>query len=324
MPKVKRPLRGSRAFYPRKRAKRIYPRVKNIGKLNLNEIKPLAFAAYKAGMTHVILKENNPNSQLKGKHIMKAVTILDAPPISVFGFRCYTTDENNRKISAIDIFSEKLNKNLARKLKIKPETKLSEKLEKISKINIIDVTLLCHTNPSFKKKPEVFEIPINGEINKKLEYAKQILGKEINISDIFKEGEYVDVSAVTKGKGTEGPVKRFGIVVLGRKYQQMQRHVGSLGTTEPGKIRPTVPAAGQLGFQTRTEFNKRILKIQNGFEIKGGFVNYGNVKNNAIILEGSVPGPAKRLIFLKYPVRLHKTKYPIEIIHISNSSNLGD
>jgi len=313
MPARKRPLRGSRAFYPRKRAKRIYPGVKNAGKTK--EVKPLAFAGYKAGMSHAILTETNPNSQLYGKEVSKAFTVLECPPLSVFGFRCYSlSEENNKKISICDVFAEKLSKNLARATKLPKNLGLGA-LEKIQGKNITDVSLLCHTNPTFKKTPEIFEIPLGGEdVNQKLEYAKQILGKEIKIQDVFKEGDYVDVSAVTKGKGFEGPVKRFGIVVLGRKFQQMHRHVGSLGPAEPGKIRPTVPAAGQHGFQTRTEFNKRILKIQTGFDAQ--FVNYGPVKSEAVLLEGSVPGSKKRLVMLRMPIRPPKTKYPVQIKEI--------
>jgi large subunit ribosomal protein L3 len=310
MPRKRRPLRGSHAFYPRKRAERIYPGIKNAGKTK--EVKPLAFAGYKAGMSHAIIVETNPNSQFSGKDVSKAFTVLECPPLSVFGFRCYTLSEENKKISICDVFAEKLNKNLKRATKL---PKNLGSLEKIQGKNITDVSLLCHTNPTFKKTPEIFEIPLGGDdVKQKLEYAKQVLGKEIKIHDIFKDGDYVDVSAVTKGKGFEGPVRRFGVVVLGRKYQQMHRHVGSLGAAEPGKIRPTVPAAGQHGFQTRTEFNKRILKIQSGFDAQ--FVNYGPVKSDAILLEGSVPGSKKRLIMLRMPLRAPTTKYPVQIKEI--------
>jgi large subunit ribosomal protein L3 len=70
--------------------------------------------------------------------------------------------------------------------------------------------------------------------------------------------------------------------------------------------------AGQLGFQTRTELNKRILKIgENGEEInpKGGFKNYGIVKTNYLLLEGSVPGPKKRLVRLRAAIRPPKIRF---------------
>ncbi|MFQ6084329.1 MAG: 50S ribosomal protein L3 [Candidatus Aminicenantia bacterium] len=308
MPERRRPRRGSMGFYPRKRARRIYPRVKHT---KIKEVKPLGFAGYKAGMTHVMLIDSNPNSRTKGQEIMKSITVLECPPLSVFGFRCYGDNIH-------DFFADKLDKNLKRKIKKLPKPKKPEKLPE----NIKQVVLLCHTNPGFKKKPEVFEIPIGGTIEEQIKYAQENLGKQIDIKQVFKEGDLIDVSAITKGKGFQGPVKRFGIKVLGRKAQQMQRHTGALGTKEPGKVRFTVPQAGQLGFQTRTELNKRILKIDDSFEIKGGFVNYGNVKNTCLLIEGSVPGPKKRLIRMRFAMRPKKV-FPIDIKYISKESKQG-
>ncbi len=312
MPYVKRPGRGSKAFYPRKRARRIYPRIKSYPKIK--ETKPVGFAGYKAGMTHGLIINTNPHSTSKGQQISVPITILECPPISVFGFRIYSKNIH-------DIFSENWNKNLDRKLRLKKKT-LEEQFKKIPE-KIENISLLVHTNPTFKKRPEVFEMPLGGEALHQLNYAKEILGKEIKISDIFKEGDYIDVSAVSTGKGFTGPVKRFGVRVLGRKAQQMQRHTGSLGQREPGKVRWTVPQAGQLGFQTRTEFNKRILKIQNGFKIKGGIVNYGDITSDALLLEGSIPGPQRRLIRLRLPLRPPKTKYPVDLKYVSLTSKQG-
>ena len=315
MPKRKRPVRGSHGYYPKKRARRIYPRIKSWPKLK--EVKPLGFAGYKAGMSHVVITDSNPHSITKGQLISKSITIIDCPSITVFGFRCYSGNK-----TSYDIFSEKLEKNLSRKLKLpKKQKSLEEQLKKIPE-KISRINLLCHTKPTFKKKPEIFEIALGGTTEDQLKYTKEILGKDIKISDVFKEGDLVDVVSVTKGKGFTGPVKRFGIKTLGRKYQQMERHTGSLGTTDPGKVRWTVPQAGQLGFQTRTELNKKIFKITSGFDVKGGLVNYGNVSNDCILLEGSIPGPKKRLIRLRMAIRPKKT-YPVEINYISGESKQG-
>ena len=305
-------------FYPKKRARRIYPRTTTW--IKTEEAKPLGFAGYKAGMTHVMIIDTNPNSKTKGQHISKTATILDCPPLSVFGFRCY----HNEKTS-FDVINEKLNENLSRKLRTGKIKKLDEQLSELHKRKFDKVFLLCHTNPNFKKTPEIFEIALGGHSEKQLEHAKHLLGKELKISDIFKQGDYIDVSAVTKGKGTQGPVKRFGIKILRPKASQMQRHTGSLGQTEPGKIRPTTPMAGQLGFQTRTELNKRILMITDGTKVnpKGGFINYGNVSGDALILQGSVPGPRKRLIRMRFAIRPSETHYPVDIKYISLESKQG-
>lgn len=295
-------------FYPRKRAKRIYPRVKHT---SLKEVKPLGFAGYKAGMTHVIITDSNPNSITQSQEIMKPITILECPSLSVFGFRFYADNTH-------DFFADKLDKKLKRKTTKLPKPKKPEKIPE----NIKQIVLLCHTNPNFKKKPEIFEIPIGGSIEEQINFAKENLGKQISVKQVFKEGDMIDVSAITTGKGFQGPVKRFGIKILGRKAQQMQRHTGALGPKEPGKVRSTVPQAGQMGFQKRTELNKRILKIEDGFEIKGGFVNFGNVKSDCLLIEGSLPGPKKRLIRMRFAMRPKKV-YPIDIKYISKESQQG-
>lgn len=320
MPYVKRPTRGSKGYYPKKRAKRIYPRIKTWPAIS--ETKPLGFAGYKAGMSHAIMIDTNPNTKTKGQQISRSVTILECPPLSVFGFRIYSGNK-----SSFDVLSHNLNKNLSRKMNIPRNPKsLEEQYKKLHAVKVIsNVFLLCHTNPNFKKKPEIFEVALGGEKEKKLEFAKNIIGKDLKVSEIFKQGDFIDIISVTKGKGVQGPVKRFGVRILGRKFSQMHRHTGSLGQTEPGKIRHTVPAAGQLGFQTRTELNKRILMITDGAKVNpsGGFINYGNVSNDALVIDGSVAGSKKRLVRLRFAIRHLKSKYPVEMKQISLQSKQG-
>jgi large subunit ribosomal protein L3 len=189
---------------------------------------------------------------------------------------------------------------------------MEKSLEKIAKIRLI-VATQPRLSGLGKKKPEIFEVEVGGKnLKENFEFAKQLLGKEIKASEVFKQGEYVDVIAVTKGKGTAGPVERFGIVVQSRHAKEKRRHVGSLGQEQPGKVRHTVPMAGQLGFQTRTELNKRILKIgEKGEEItpKSGLNRYGVVKGSYILIEGSVPGPKKRLVRIRAAVRPPKVRF---------------
>ncbi len=298
-----RPERGSRAFYPRKRARRIYPRQNMV---NIRE-GILGFAGYKAGMIHLMALDNDSNSPTYGMKIFVPATVIEVPPLSVFGFRVYTKTYDGLKVLQ-DVFSEKIDKKLKRKTTLGkgkiPETKPEDvDIEKAEEIR-----LMVHTNPPFKKTPEIFEIGLGGSVEAQMEKAKELLGKTINVEDVFKEGEYVDVTAVTKGHGFQGPVKRFGIKLHGRKMKQMHRHVGVLGARGLGRILPTVPAAGQHGYQTRTELNKLILKIVDGSEItpKSGFPHYGLVKNKAILIKGSVPGPQKRLIRLRPAIRAPK------------------
>jgi large subunit ribosomal protein L3 len=145
-----------------------------------------------------------------------------------------------------------------------------------------------------------------GSIQEQFEYGKNLLGKNVSITDIFKEGGYVDVIAVTKGKGFQGPVKRWGIKILPRKSRKTKRGVAAIGPWKPPRVLYSVPRAGQMGYHQRTEYNKRILKIGiDGKDVtpKGGFLKYGTVKGTYVIVDGSLPGPVKRLIRLRVPAR---------------------
>lgn len=112
------------------------------------------------------------------------------------------------------------------------------------------------------------------------------------------------MSAVSKGKGFSGVVKRFGVKMQSRKGKK-ERIVGSIGPWHPATVMFTVARAGQLGYQKRTEFNKKLLKVGSDKEInpKGGLKNYGIIRNDWLIVEGSVPGPAKRCIAMRKGIR---------------------
>ncbi|MCH7911395.1 MAG: 50S ribosomal protein L3, partial [Candidatus Hydrogenedentes bacterium] len=80
-----------------------------------------------------------------------------------------------------------------------------------------DVRVNVYTQPHLaginKKRPEIFEVAIGGKnLQEKFNFAKSMLGKEIPVKDVFKEGQQLDIFAVTKAKGTQGPIKRFGVL----------------------------------------------------------------------------------------------------------------
>jgi len=108
-------------------------------------------------------------------------------------------------------------------LSIPKKTETKKKMDEIEKNidRVSEVRLLVHTKPTFKKKPEVFEILVNAPTAKEAwEYAKSVLGKELTADQIFKEGDYIDVVAITKGKGIQGPIKRFGARIQYRKAKE--------------------------------------------------------------------------------------------------------
>jgi len=180
-----------------------------------------------------------------------------------------------------------------------------------------------------KKVADLMETRVGGgTVAQRLEYAKGLLGKEITVAEFAKDGAIIDVSAVTKGKGFQGAVKRWGVKLLSHKNSKHRRMIGTLAPKRPGYVRPQVPQAGQVGYHQRTEFNKRILKIgEKGEEVnpKGGFVHYGNVRNNYVLIHGSVPGPTKRLIRLRDPVRPAgiMLKEAPNMVYVSTESKQG-
>ncbi|HDQ16168.1 MAG TPA: 50S ribosomal protein L3, partial [Bacteroidetes bacterium] len=167
-----------------------------------------------------------------------------------------------------------------------------------------------------------------GTIEEQIEYAKKILGKEVKINEALNEGDMIDTIAVTKGKGFQGHVKRWGVKLLTHKNSKHRRMIGTQGSWHPNWVQATVPNAGQMGYHQRTEYNKRVLKIgENGEEITpaGGFPHYGAVKNSYILLHGSIPGPVKRLISMRDAIRYQRgvTVEKAEISYISTTSKQG-
>jgi len=266
---------------------------------DLQEKRVLGFAGYKAGMTHVAYIDDS-ESPTKGQEIISAATIIEVPPMTVCGVRCYSSNHSLGDILTTD---EKIIKLLnVRKKAVQ---------KKINEEEVDHVRLLVFAMPSKtkigKKHIERMEIGCGGtDIKERLEYCKGLIGKELRIGDVFKSGEHVDIIAVTKGKGWQGTVKRFGTAIQRRKATGKRRHIGTLGAWTPGYVLYTIPQAGQMGYHKRTEFNKRILKIgQNPEEVtpKGGFPNYGFVGNDFLIVKGSVAGPVKRLVKLRLGIR---------------------
>ncbi|MBI2676321.1 MAG: 50S ribosomal protein L3 [Candidatus Aenigmarchaeota archaeon] len=316
MVKYSKPLAGSRGFWPKKRAKRIFPRVRFSQKYP--KAVPVAFAAYKAGMVSVSYMDPRKESATKGQEIVEAATVLEAPPLKVIGIKLYRL-AYSALIDSGTVWAEGLPKDLSRAMSIPKNPRAKERLEKFSKLEgIHDLRILACTQPKdagFKKAPEVFELPVGGDLKAKWEYAKQKLGREISAKEIFEESEPVDVIAVTKGKGYQGPVKRFGVKIRPRKSEGKRRHVGSLGPWHPARVLPgKIAMAGQLGFQTRTEHNKKIVRIgSDGLAVAGGMLHYGQVKGDYMLVLGSVPGSRKRLVFLRKPVRNYSRPVKIEV-----------
>lgn len=129
-------------------------------------------------------------------------------------------------------------------------------------------------------------------------FLKEIRG--VNISDytlgqtidasIFQEGEMVDVSGISKGKGFQGVIKRYnqtrGPMGHGSQYH---RGVGSMGTLLPMHVLKGKKLPGHMGHVLTTVQNLEVVKI--------------DLENNVILIKGNVPGPKKALVVIKTAVK---------------------
>lgn len=299
------PRSGSMQFWPRVRAKRAYARLRT-STLQKNAV-PATFAGYKVGMTHVLVTDNKKNSPTKGLELSWPVTVIECPPVKVIGVRFYKKAYVGKQTTQ-DVYAEKQEKELSRKVSIKQHNKI----ENVTEFD--DLKLIIATQPKKttlgKKKPEVFEITLGGNKEQKLTYAKEHIGKEIKLTDVFKEGAQVDVHAISKGKGYQGPVKRFGVDIRQHKSEKTIRGPGSLGGWRgQGQTMYRVAHAGKMGFHQRTELNKQILRISDKHEdvnVSGGYKHYGNVKNTYLLIKGSIIGSTNRLITLTESKRPRK------------------
>tara|TARA_Y100000034_G_scaffold126261_1_gene177232 strand:+ start:774 stop:1697 length:924 start_codon:yes stop_codon:yes gene_type:complete len=305
MPTVHRPRAGSLQFWPRKKSKKSYPNVKAWKKTKENKI--LGFIGYKVGMTHLHYLQQNPNVK-KNLETVSAATIIECPPLKPFSLRFYKKIPYGSQVIT-EILSKNFNKELSRKITLpkKQKDKIPEKYDYLK--------LLVYTQPILtgigNKKPEIIELGISGD----LEFAKSLLDKkEIKLEEVFKENQYVDIHSITKGKGFQGPVKRFGVTLKQHKSEKGTRGVGSLGNWNAKTWR--VAHAGQTGFFKRIEHNKLIFKISNeDINKKQGYHKYGNIKNDYIILKGSIGGSRKRPIVMTEPIR-EKRSFPTNITSI--------
>ncbi|HEW64190.1 50S ribosomal protein L3 [Fervidicoccus fontis] len=318
------PRRGTLGVRPRQRFEGIVPRVRTWPVLEEKKIFPLGFIGYKVGMTHALVVDDRKTSITFGKQIFTPVTLLETPPMILAGIRGYSFDINEGKQPLTEAWATGdtlKNTNIERLIKSFSPNSTQQKLEELEKSlsEMAELRALLLSQPTLaggisKKKPELIEVGLSGkDLKAQFSYAVEKLGKTIKISEIFNPGKFVDIIAVTKGKGFQGPVKRFGIKVLPRwhKHRKAARKIGARG---PGMgALSTAPQAGQMGFHQRVDYNKRILYIADTegkdkellakINPSSGWHKYGLIRTDFVILAGSIPGSRKRPVILRQPVR---------------------
>jgi large subunit ribosomal protein L3 len=330
MPERHHPKRGSHGFSPRKRAKSETPHIKKWAENGGEKPKVLGFFGYKAGMTHAFIVDYRPTSTTSGRETLMPVTIVETPPIKVAAVRAYQKDVYGLHTTG-EKWADKLDPELLKRI---PAVKKNpDKKWEFAK-DADEIRIIVYTQPKLvtgvpKKIPELSELKIGGgTIEEQIKYAKDLLGKELKINDVLKDGDMLDIIAVTRGKGFQGTVKRWGVKLLTHKNSKHRRMIGTAGSWHPNWVQATVPQAGQMGYHQRTEYNKRVLKIgEDGEEItpSGGFPHYGVIRNSYVIIHGSIPGPTKRLVGMRDAIRYQRgvKLEKAEITYISTTSKQG-
>lgn len=120
--------------------------------------------------------------------------------------------------------------------------------------------------------------------------ADYTVGQTIGV-DVFKEGDFIDVSGVSKGKGTQGLIKKYnqsrGPSSHGSKFH---RGPGSLGSSaSPSRVFKGMHMAGRMGNEKVTVKNLEIVKV--------------DVERNLILVKGAIPGPKKGVVTIKESVK---------------------
>ena len=121
------------------------------------------------------------------------------------------------------------------------------------------------------------------------------LGQKITV-DVFEAGDKVDATAISKGKGFQGAIKRHGQHTAPKTHgSKYHRHAGSNGmASDPSKVMKGKKMPGQMGHVQITIQNLEVVKI--------------DAEKNVILVKGSVPGPKKSLVTLKAAVKAQALK----------------
>ncbi len=120
--------------------------------------------------------------------------------------------------------------------------------------------------------------------------AEYELGQEIKV-DVFEAGDHIDATAISKGKGYQGAIKRHGQsrgpMAHGSIYH---RHAGSNGAaSDPSKVFKGKKMPGQMGNKQITIQNLEVVRV--------------DAENNLLLVKGAVPGPKKSLVTIKETVK---------------------
>ena len=126
----------------------------------------------------------------------------------------------------------------------------------------------------------------------RLEGAAEMNVGDVLKADVFAEGDHVDVTGISKGKGYAGVIKRWGAQRTPTTHGggPVHRHAGSMGSsTDPSRIFPGKIGAGHMGVEQVTVQNLDVVKV--------------DPELNMIVLRGAVPGPKGGIVYIKNTVK---------------------
>ncbi|MCR4284882.1 MAG: 50S ribosomal protein L3 [archaeon] len=304
---------GSLQFYPRVRAKKVIPNV-NWAPVSKEGVNILGFIGYKVGMVSVWARDHTEHSLTKNKRIIVPATILECPSMRIYSVRFYKGGKVMKDVVVTD------DKALKKRVKLPKNKKELGNVEGFDDVRVVVYSGVGKTSVD-KKIPDVLEIGISGNLDEKMKFIKEKIGKDISIPEVFVEGT-VDIRGVTKGYGTMGPMKRFGISLKSHKSEKGRRRPGSLAPWHPARVTFRAPQAGQTGYHSRITYNNLILDVgkisEKNINKKSGFEHYGNIKTDYILLRGSIPGPKKRGLMITQSIRPTKkiSKKKFEVLEI--------
>ena len=358
-------------FVPKRRTKHHRGRVRSFPRDDTSKpVHLTAFVGYKAGMTHVVkYQERREGKKVIKKDIVHACSILECPPMKIVGMVGYI--ETPRGLRALQtVWAAQLDNDVKRRFyknwmnaKKKAFSKYAEKhqvaktaknsvhreMERIKKyctvVRVLAATQVRKLNLR-QHKAQIMEIQVNGgNVAKKVDWAYGKFEQEVSLGEVFETNECVDTISVTKGKGFQGVIKRFGAKKLKRKTHRGLRKIGCIGAWHPAAVKWTVARAGQMGYHSRTEINKKIYRlglgavrgttnnattaadaVEKNITPMGGFPHYGVVRHDYLLIRGQVMGTKKRPIVLRkslFPTTRNWMTEQVEVKFIDTASKLG-
>jgi len=371
--KFEHPRHGNLGFLPKQRCRHIRGRIRSFPKDDASQKPHLtAFIGFKAGMTHIVRDLERPGSKMHKKEVVEPVTIVETPPMMCVGYvgyrktpnglRCigsvwaqHLSDEcrrrfyrnwRNSKKRAFTKYSKNLSTAEGKESAKQKEAAIAQSSDIIRVIAHTQMKKLGNRHVG-QRRAFITEIQVNGgDVAGKVDFAKKLLEKEINIDGVFQQSETVDICSVTRGHGFQGVIQRWGVTRLPRKTHRGLRKVACIGSWHPERVAFSVARAGQHGFHHRTELNKKIYVMgkalsedphtgKTEYDITektitpmGGFPKYGTVRNAFVMIKGSVGGPVRRSVTLRRPIapqtsRALQEKISIKFIDTSSKRGHG-